>query len=366
MALSGTTSIDGPSLIQSGDYFRALVSGRARGLWPSLQRAGLWALSVPYGWATGLKNRLYEWGWKRSGRAPAGVVSVGNLTLGGTGKTPCVEYVARYYQQRGWRVAILSRGYGSETGCNDEARLLAENLPDVPHLQGADRMALAAVAVEELRSEVLVLDDGFQHRRLSRDLDIVLVDATEPWGHGRLFPSGLLRESPRGLRRAGIVLLTRCDQVDAAQVGRLREEVARLAPGVPVVETTHRPVELINAERQTAPLDLVAVRPIAAFCGIGNPEAFRQTLQALGGSIASFRSYPDHHAYTRNDVEDLQNWARRLDENAVVLTTQKDLVKVRQAQLGGRDLWALRIRLQIEIGEEELDRELGRVLSNDE
>src|SRR5207245_557519 len=113
-----------------------------------------------------------------------------------------------------------------------------ENLPDVPHLQGPDRVALARAAVEELESEVLVLDDGFQHRRLARDLDVVLIDATNPWGHGHLFPRGLLRESPRGLKRAGVVVLTRCDQVSVEQRVRLREEVRRLAPHAPLIETS--------------------------------------------------------------------------------------------------------------------------------
>src|SRR5262245_1460980 len=175
-------------------------------------RLALRAASVPYGWGVRLRNRLYDRGWKRVARAPVPVVSVGNLTLGGTGKTPCVEYICRYYRSLDLRVAVLSRGYGAEHGPNDEALVLEENLPDVPHLQGADRVALARTAVEELESEVLVLDDGLQHRRLARDLDVVLVDATAPWGHGFLFPRGLLREAAGGLRRAGVVVLTRCDQ----------------------------------------------------------------------------------------------------------------------------------------------------------
>jgi tetraacyldisaccharide 4'-kinase len=161
-----------------------------------LQRLGLRAVSVPYGLAVRVRNWLYDRGWKRVVRAAVPVVSVGNLTLGGTGKTPCVEYVARFYRRLDLRVAILSRGYGSRAGRNDEALVLEENLPDVPHLQGPDRAALAAIGVEELESEILVLDDGFQHRRLARDLDLVLIDATEPWGYGYLFPRGLLREPP--------------------------------------------------------------------------------------------------------------------------------------------------------------------------
>src|SRR5437016_1150521 len=145
-----------------------------------MQRAGLRLASVPYGWAVRCRNWLYERDWKRTFKAQTPVVSVGNLTLGGTGKTPCVEYVARHYRKADLRAAILSRGYAGNGGRNDEALVLEQNLPDVPHLQGADRVMLAQTAVEELDSEILILDDGFQHRRLQRDLDIVVVDATNP------------------------------------------------------------------------------------------------------------------------------------------------------------------------------------------
>jgi tetraacyldisaccharide 4'-kinase len=343
-------------------YYLNLISGRRRGPWAALQRAGLWLLSKPYGWATRLRNGLYDRGRKRTHRAPVPVVSVGNLTLGGTGKTPCVEYVARYFREQGLLVATLSRGYGSREGRNDEARVLEMNLDDVPHLQGADRVALARAAAEELESEVLVLDDGLQHRRLARDLDVVLLDATEPWGYGHLFPRGLLRESPRGLARAGAVVLTRCDLAAPEALARLREQVARLAPGVAVAETTHRPVEWVNAEHATLPLDALRGRPVAAFCGIGNPEGFRRTVQGLGLEVAAFRAFPDHHAYARADVEDLRSWARQQATECVVVTTQKDLVKLPLTRVGERELWALRIRLHFLSGQEQLDRRLKEVL----
>jgi tetraacyldisaccharide 4'-kinase len=289
------------------------------------------------------------------------VVSVGNLTLGGTGKTPCVEYVARFYRQRGVRVAILSRGYGSESGRNDEALVLEENLPDVPHLQGADRVALASVAVEELESELLILDDGFQHRRLARALDLVLIDTTSPWGHDHLFPRGLLREPPSSLRRASAVLLTRCDQVDRNIIDGLRQRVARLAPQAPVMETSHRPSGWIDAEQRSAELSRLAGRAVAAFCGIGNPEAFRRTLESQGVKVAAFRSFPDHHNYTRADIDDLRAWARQQATDCMVVTTQKDLVKLRLTRLGERELWALRIRLHVDAGQEVLDSKLEQV-----
>src|SRR5438876_1130985 len=189
---------------------------------------------APYRLAVWWRNRQFDRGGRAIHRAAVPVVSIGNLSLGGTGKTPCVEYVARFYRELGLKVAILSRGYGANAGPNDEALVLEENLPDVPHLQGADRLSLARTAVEELESELLILDDGFQHRRLQRDLDLVLVDATNPWGHGYLFPRGLLRETPRSLQRAGVVLLTRCDQVDERKRVQIQETIASHAPKVPM------------------------------------------------------------------------------------------------------------------------------------
>jgi tetraacyldisaccharide 4'-kinase len=346
----------------SSHPYQRLLSGEARGVWPALERLGLRAASVPYELAVRLRNAAYQRGWLRSERVPVPVVSVGNLTVGGTGKTPCVEYVARFYRNLDRRVAILSRGYGGAGGRNDEALVLEENLPDVPHLQGVDRVALARTAIEELESELLVLDDGFQHRHLVRDFDVVLIDATAPWGHGYLLPRGLLREPPSSLRRADVLVLTRCDQTPAEQRERLCRTIDRIVPHVPLVETTHRPVQLSNSEGETAPLDLLREGPAAAFCGLGNPEGFRRSLLELGVQLEDFRVYPDHHAYGRGDVEELRRWAGRLPTGTVIVTTQKDAVKLRLARLGDRPLWWLRIHLRIESGQDALEERLRSVL----
>ncbi|MFL5340449.1 MAG: tetraacyldisaccharide 4'-kinase [Gemmataceae bacterium] len=339
-----------------------LISGRKRGLAAALKRAALLAASWSYGtWMVG-RNALFDRGWRRCHSAAVPVISVGNLTVGGTGKTPCVEYVARFYRQRYLQVAILSRGYGSDSGPNDEALLLEENLPDVPHLQGADRVALAATAVEELDSELLVLDDGFQHRRLTRTLDLVLIDATRPWGFGHLLPRGLLRESPGSLRRAGAVLLTRCDGVSVSELAKLRSGVARFAPAVPIVESIHKPLAWVNADGQERPVESLRGQSVLAFCGIGNPESFRRTLGQIGIAVTDFRAFPDHHAYRRADVEGLERWAEAAAAGAVVLTTQKDLVKLRITQLAGHELWALRIGLFVTKGETELHDLLARAV----
>lgn len=280
------------------------------------------------------------------------VVSVGNLTLGGTGKTPCVEWVARHFRRRDVRVAILSRGYGGGAGRNDEAMVLEENLPDVPHLQDPDRVAAALRAVEELESELLVLDDGFQHRRLHRDLDVVLIDATRPPTRDYLFPRGTLREPAGGLRRAGAIVLTRCDQVPSSEVDALRAWLAARWPHTPVATTEHRPFALSDGGEEVEPVEALAGRVVGAFCGIGNPDGFRRTLEGLGAAVVAFRTFPDHHAYTRADVEGLACWAEALPKDAVLATTQKDWVKLRVPGLARRKLWAVRIGLHFRDGEE--------------
>ncbi len=344
------------------EYFHALIRGERRGPAALLQRGALRLASGIYRLGVGWRNWRFDHGWKKREQAAVPVVSVGNLTLGGTGKTPCVEFVARFFRECGLRVAILSRGYGASDGPNDEALVLEENLPDVPHLQGVDRVTLAQTAVEELESEVLVLDDGFQHRRLRRDLDMVLIDATCPWGHGHLFPRGLLREPPKSLRRAHVILLTRCDQVSPEGLSQLRRDVERRALGIPIAETTHRPVAWVNAGGATLPLEAFRGRPLAGFCGLGNPDAFRRSLESLGHKIVAWRTYPDHHRYSRDDIESLRSEAGALPRDVAFATTQKDLVKIRVERLADRELWALRIGLHVQSGMDVLEEKLRAVM----
>lgn len=333
------------------ERFHEIISGRRRGPVAALARAGLWVASIGYGVGITYRNRRLD---RRGGTiASVPVVSVGNLTLGGTGKTPCVEYLARFFRERDVRVAILSRGYGAVHGPNDEALLLEENLPDVPHLQGADRVALSTIAVDELEAELLILDDGFQHRRLHRNLDVVLIDATNPWGNGYLFPRGLLREPQRSLHRAGAVVLTKAGSVDARMLAGLRDQVKRwVRPEVPVAAADHQPIAWRNESAGEQPPQSFAGRPAAAFCGLGNPESFRTTLSSLGVRLIEWRTYADHHPYSRADVAELERWAGQLPSDAAVLTTQKDSVKLRVAQLAGRPLWSLRIAMSLHDGPE--------------
>jgi tetraacyldisaccharide 4'-kinase len=309
------------------------------------------------------RNLAFDRGWRRVHRVGVPVVSVGNLTLGGTGKTPMVEWVARWYRTRGIRVVILSRGYGQASGLNDEGRVLEDNLPDVPHLQNPNRVSLAYVAVEELEAELLVLDDAFQHRRLARDLDIVLLDALDPFGLGRLFPRGLLREPVRALRRAGVVVLSRADLVDdvARIAARSEAEWQAGSSALPWVESRHAPLDLLDAEGASHPLERALTGRVTAYCGIGNPEGFRRTLEGLGIVPVGFRAFPDHHVYSREDVADLTSWANSLNAE-LTLTTQKDFVKLRTLTLGRVPLLALRIGLEVMTGGEVLDEALAKLL----
>ena len=344
------------------DDFHRLIGGESRGLGASAARLGLGAASVVYRAGVAARNFVFDHEWRTIHRSTVPVVSVGNLTLGGTGKTPTVEWVARWYRERGIRVALLSRGYGRDGAVNDEALVLEENLPDVPHLQDPDRVRIASVAVEELDSQILVLDDGFQHRRLARDLDIVLIDALDPFGFDRLFPRGRLREPVSSLRRAGLVLISRADQVDGSTLLAIRNRAERATRGpIRWVQTRHAPLALIGGPDGPEPVGSLGERAVAAFCGIGNPDAFRKTVERLKPRSLTLRSFPDHHLYSAADVADLANWARGLGAD-LLLTTQKDLVKLRAESLAAVPLRALKIGLEVMEGGPALDDALERLL----
>lgn len=340
--------------------FRELVSGRARGWQALLLRAGLRMAEVPYTWAMRVRNWRYNCHRAAVFTAGVPVVSIGNLSLGGTGKTPLVEWLARQVRQADVRVAILSRGYGRHgTNANDEALELALALPDVPHIQNPDRVAGARIAVQELGAQLLLLDDGFQHRRLARDLDIVLLDASEPFGYGHVFPRGTLREPLRELARAHVVVLSRADMLTADQRSAVKQRVQRLAPAVVWSEVRHHVVGLTNCSGQRVTTELLAEKRIAAFCGIGNPAGFRHTLESLGCSAALWREFPDHHQYTSDDVRSLSAWAQDAD---ILLCTRKDLVKLNVPTVGAVPLWAVAVEIEFLAGQQAFEQAVASVV----
>ena len=353
--------VRGDDLLRPSE-FRELVSGRRRGPAAAMMRLGLRVAEVPYSLAVGWRNRRYDRKAAVVYRVPVPVVSVGNLTLGGTGKTPMVEWIVAWLRRHDVRVAVVSRGYGSEGGDrNDEALELEQKLPGVPHLQDPDRVAAARAAVDRLDCQVIVLDDAFQHRRIARDLDVLMLDALEPFGFGHVFPRGTLREPVGGLRRAEVVVLSRADMLEPPKRARIRAEVLRHAPKALWAEAIHAPRTLLACDGRQEPLESLRGRPVAAFCGIGNPAGFRHTLEQCGYEPAGFREFPDHHRYTRADLESLADWTGRLDAAAAVCT-QKDLVKLNVDRLGHRPLWGVAVRLDLLAGRAELETKLGAFL----
>jgi tetraacyldisaccharide 4'-kinase len=309
-------------------------------------------LSVAYGAAGSARRALYRAGVLQVERVAAPVVSVGNITAGGTGKTPLVEWLARAAAREGRRVCILTRGYGrADAGKRvvvsdgerimagafeggDEPRLLAENLrnENVAVISDADRVAAARWALEHLQSDAFILDDGFQHLRIARDLNILTLDASDPWGGMRLLPRGRLREPPGELKRADLIVITRAEL--ACDIEDVRARAQNLSGGRPVLiaRTATLGIKLLAAPQSEAGARAHEIeritQPLAAFCAIGNAQAFYAHARREGLDIKHTRPFADHHVYTQSDVDDCVREAARHGAQAL-LTTAKDAVKLR-------------------------------------
>ena len=342
---------------------RAWQSGRTPGPRPLLA-----VLSGGYRGLVGVRHWLYDRHLLRSRALRCPVVSVGNLTVGGTGKTPAVELAVRTLAELGYRCAVVSRGYRRKSSgiqvvadtaairlepedAGDEPFLLARRLPGVPVVVGSNRFDAASVAVERFGATAIVLDDGFQHRTLRKDLEIVMARARRPWGNGRLLPGGPLREPMSALARAHVVVATGAARVgDADEVA---EAVRQHAPGRPVLAARYAAVECWEAAR-LAPVALSDLRGarVAAFAGIAAPGALRATLEDLGAAVARLTAFSDHHWYSPADLEALDARAGELNVDAIV-TTEKDWVRLRRLPATRRPLYALSIKLELLGGEAE-------------
>lgn len=284
-------------------------------------------------------------------------------------------WLANWLVAEGLRPGLLSRGYRSlqESGSvsvataessqgNDEKRVLDRLCPGVPHLQQRDRVTSARRLCDESGCNVLILDDGFQHRRLSRDLDLVLVDALQPWGYGHLLPRGLLREPLSGLRRADLIVVTRANQCSEESRAELRRDLAKYCGRVGCVEVAFVPDRLVGPDGTTAPVSLVHGLKSLSFCGIGNPEGFRQTLASLGAR-GPLRVFPDHFHYQAAELDELARQAT--SEGAeVTLTTLKDLVKIPAGAWSGPPLHAVGIGVEFLEGKDLLVRRIRETLEN--
>lgn len=334
--------------------------------------------ALGYGAAIAARNAGYALGLLPAHRLPCPVVCVGNMTVGGTGKTPAVIMVARRLLAAGRKVCILLRGYGRagtevevvSDGRNllldwreagDEAVLLGRLLPGVPIVVGGERAEAGKVALQRFGPDVILLDDGFQHRQLHRDLDLVMVDATDPFGGGRLLPRGRLREPVLALRRAQAIILSRTDQ--APGVAGLRRCLEQIVPGTPQILTRHRPVGLAELGRGEARrLESLRGERVLAVSGIANPAGFHRTLADMGAVLASTLAFPDHHPYGPADLARVQEAARGAGAE-VIITTEKDAVRMAaaEARTSGRPIEVLRVDLEIVEGADLLERLLMRL-----
>jgi len=354
-----------------------LIFGRRRGLGAWLARLVLRGFSLLYGGVVRLRLRAFRQRWKQQSHLGTMVISIGNLTVGGTGKTPVVEFLARTLRDRGRTVAILSRGYksrrlprpqeweGLEAGqreampkivsdgrrvlleapfAGDEPFMLAKNLPGVRVVVDKDRVKAGRFAVGRLGADTLILDDGLQYLRLDHEYDLVLVDQSAPFGTRALLPRGTLREPPRNLCRASHIMLTKCHgATDPELLARLKKH----NPTAEVIETTHAPqyLERVFGGGRLA-LEQLRGRYVAAISGIAVPESFEALLDKLGANVEFHRTFADHHAFSQREVDRFMTRCIERDIEFIV-TTEKDAVRFpRPAEL---DLPVYFLRIEIEV-----------------
>jgi tetraacyldisaccharide 4'-kinase len=325
-------------------------------------RAGLSAAAAAYRAALTARAASYRIGLLSTRGLSVPVISVGNVTVGGSGKTPLAEVVLLALREMGARPALISRGYGRRTrgvrivadggglrlgarDGGDEPVLLAERLPGVPIVVGESRYEAGAVAVGTCFADALVLDDGFQHRTLTKDLEIVVVSGSDPWGNGRLFPRGSLREPLSALKRAGLVVVTNpptaASTSDIAHVLRLR------SPAATVLSGAYRPTSLRRGDhvRAEAP-EALSGRKVLMLAGLAAPGGFVATAEGLGAEVAGLAEFPDHHWYTPGDLTRVAARMRETGAEAV-LTTEKDWVRLREMPRGDVPFWVLSVRLDL-------------------
>lgn len=340
------------------DLAYSLITDKKKGHVYDLLKFILSICSFFYGLAIYARGIFYKTGIFRTRKAPLKVISVGNITLGGTGKTPFVVTLCQILENELRKnVCVLIRGYGW-----DEQAMLKNKLTDIPVLVGEDRARSALKAVKLYGSNTAVLDDGFQHWELGRDLDIVLVDSRNPFGNSCLFPRGILREPRKSLERADIIVLTKAGR-DARAAEKLKNEISKFNKNAGFLEAAHVPTHFYNSKtRCTHDIVYIKGKRVVLLSSIGDPAYFEETVKGLDADIVEHIKFPDHHNYGKGDVEYI---LRRCSERSfdLVLTTEKDIVKLSRLglYLGSYTVLVLAIKLEIISGKELLVDRLNRL-----
>jgi tetraacyldisaccharide 4'-kinase len=343
-------------------YYERVISGVEKSIAATSLRTFLGLLSLLYLAAFYLRKALYSLRIIKVRSLPCKVISVGNITLGGTGKTPFVEYISRLISHKGVKTAIVSRGYKQSANTpSDEVLLLQELIPEIPVYVSTSKYLAGERAVCESGAQCIVLDDGFSHWRLARDLDIVLIDSLNPFGHARIFPRGMLREPLSGLARVNIFVLTKTDHCPKDVLNKLRDYLGKNYPSAPQILTCHKPTHLEKIpDRESIPLEFLKGKRISAFCGLANPQGFHGTLKQLGADLASFYIFSDHFRYSEKTLSAIEKESLLLKSDALI-TTHKDAVKIRWYDFSMLVL-SLEIKIEITENANELKQTIASVL----
>lgn len=317
--------------------YRKIISGQSTGIGATALRFLLVIAAIGYSLTVRLRNMLYSKGLLKVHKVDATVLCVGNITVGGTGKTPLVVWLCNLITQnsklktQNCKCAILTRGYKARAqqskDFKDEISILKESCPEAKVIVNPDRVAGAVEAVDKYTANVLIMDDGFQHRRLARNLDILAIDATQPFGYNKMLPAGLLREPVASLKRAGAAVITRCDQITEAELDELERKLQATNPEMVIARSIHAPVNAKLIDDKEIGIEHLKDKKVFAFCGIGNPDAFLNTVKNLGAKVVGSKIYDDHYHYTDACLTEISEQAEELGAD-LILTTQKDWTKI--------------------------------------
>jgi len=330
------------------------MKDRKTGMIPLFIKGVLKVLSWIYTGCITIVDLLYRTGRRKEHKVRVPVISVGNITLGGTGKTPFIIFLADNFLARGFKPAVLTRGYG-----NDENRMLRDELEGVSVFSGQDRVKNALAALEN-GNNIILLDDGFQHRRIFRDLNILLLDAAYPFGNGFIFPRGILREPISAIKRADMIVLTKTDEIDEYAKEIIIKKIEGIVPGKPVVMTQHNVSYLKDVTGAIYSADSLFLKKVCIFSGIADPDYFGFLVKEKKANIAVRYDYPDHHVYSQRNINIIY---KKCIENNIekIITTSKDFIKIKDLDVSMIEdkLFIMNIAIDIVAGKEKLNAGLN-------
>ena len=329
------------------------------------------ALSWPYRLIINFRNWLYEKKIIASLKLPCPVISVGNITVGGTGKTPCTIMLAKMLQSHGFKPAILSRGYGGNSSksvnivsdgknilldsktAGDEPFFMAQSLRNIPVIVGPQRVKTGRAAINQFGTNILICDDAMQHRQIFRDIDLILLDSKDPFGNGYVLPQGKLREPLDGLKRASAFLLTRTDET--AETDNTNIKLGQLGK-IPVFTSIHKLQDVIKGDCSDIwPISKLSGKKVCAFCGIAKPDSFKKSLLIARAQILSWDTFPDHHNYSLDELEKIKKKFHNCGAD-IIITTEKDGMRLQNFREFLRIIYLLRIEMEVTPSRELFDK----------